>query len=234
VLPNAEVEKTLKVWLSAAKSEHMLKLRWLRKPAIWMLTGQYILEDAKSLVISGSDWNIKLGISPATVAALTGVPVGGSLGLGHNCEIKGRMQMPGKCVWAAMYHLLDTNFVSLATGQSQSLPKCIQLWPDITSKGRLRKVDDSTKVNVIVAKDEVAGKGSTADHEDLVEKLEALALEDAPLQPGNYLDDLEDAIAKFEAALEESENDKDEGPDEEDYEEDEEVDGSLAEGKDED
>lgn len=150
----------------------------------------------------------KAGISSATVAALTTIPIGGSVQLDHNSEIKARMEMPGENVWAARYHLLDTTFVKLKRGHKASLPVSIALHPDITSKGSLRKTDDEEIAQVGIGE---ASDSSPQDEPfeqiDDSEKLDNQVPDDHQLldeyeETERYETDLEKAIKSFEEILE--------------------------------
>ncbi|ETN44333.1 uncharacterized protein HMPREF1541_10513 [Cyphellophora europaea CBS 101466] len=134
VLREPKAQRALMLWLSAARSAYMLKLKWARKPKIWMLTGQYLLDDARTVSISSCEETGKVGVTSAAVGALAGVPVGGSIGLGHNSKAQVTMEMPGQNVWAARYHLVDTDFVRLKAGEEAQLPPVIALHPDVTSR----------------------------------------------------------------------------------------------------
>jgi hypothetical protein len=180
----------------------MFKLRWIRKPKIWMLTGRYLLKDARSMVIYNHNPVGKIGICSATVAALTGVPIGGSVQLDHNSGIKARMEMPGENVWAARYHLLDTTFVKMKTGDKPSLPVSIALHPDITSKGTLRKTDDNEVAQVSIMKaPNSPRKDLPLEQIDNSKELDDQLLDEYE-ETEQYEHDLEDAIRSFEEILE--------------------------------
>lgn len=150
VLNHSESINALKLWLSAGRSEYMIKLRWLSSPHIWMLSGQYLLDDAKNMVLKQKETKGEAGMTSVTIAALTGIPVGGSIGLTNSTEITANMQIEGRRVWAARYHLLDTKYIQVV-GNMPALPTIIRLYPDILSKGHVRGTNDESTVDVSIA-----------------------------------------------------------------------------------
>ncbi|KAH8704767.1 hypothetical protein BGW36DRAFT_412936 [Talaromyces proteolyticus] len=139
ILRTPEAQNELRKWVSAARSDLILKLKSLRTPKIWMLTGVYILDDAAVLSISKRDLHTSIGIGSNTLFDLMTVPVGGSIGLGSSSYLESRMSFTGSHVWAAQYRLLDIRYIKIEPGQdSVDLPSQILLYPKITSHGVLR------------------------------------------------------------------------------------------------
>ncbi|RAO65941.1 uncharacterized protein BHQ10_001953 [Talaromyces amestolkiae] len=136
VLSNPQARATLKLWLSSARSDYVMNMRWARRPKIWFLTGLYMLSDAHTIVRKSSSSSIDVGLSSAIVGALSGVPVGGSVSLGQGDAWEMAMGMEGEHVWAAQYRLLDAKYISASS--SSSLRKDVEvatmsLYKDILS-----------------------------------------------------------------------------------------------------
>lgn len=113
---------------------------FFRKPQIWCVTGLYELEDVKALVIDGHDSSVKLAISSATVAALSGVPVGGSVTLDPKTTITAEFEMKGKNIWAAQYQRLDVQYTRIEQWRENEPPGRIQLHHDTTTlRGGVRQ-----------------------------------------------------------------------------------------------
>jgi hypothetical protein len=102
-LSQEPARNTLALWISAARKR-------LRKPYIWFLTGIYVLDDARTFASSTREPEVSAGISSATVTALTGVPLGGSIEISHNVTLSTDMIVNGNFVWAAQYQRLKINF----------------------------------------------------------------------------------------------------------------------------
>lgn len=187
-----------------------------------MLTGVYILNNAKTFVLRNRNPAGNVGVSSATVAALTGVPVGGSIRLSHDSTAQAQMEMTGENVWAARYHLLGAEYVKSDGNGQPSLPNTITLHIDITSEGTLRKVDvnELIKLKVHDSPDNLEEPAKMVHGgDDSEDGTGANEYEDSP----KYWTDLERAMKLFETALDPPEwkgHMGDEGEGEEDDDED--------------
>jgi hypothetical protein len=134
--------------------------------------------DVKALVVHGDDSSLKMGISSAAIAALSGVPVGGSVTLDPKTTIKAEFEMKGRNIWATQYQMVDVQYIRIEEWQGNMIPSRIQLHHDTT---RLREGvrADNKEPNCVEAKmldvdqgvDESMDEGSGSDEWD--EKEEA-------------------------------------------------------------
>ncbi|EEA20084.1 conserved hypothetical protein [Talaromyces marneffei ATCC 18224] len=138
ILPNPKARSTLKLWLSSARSDYVMNMRWARRPKIWFLTGLYLLSGARTIVRKSSSTHIDVGLSSAIVGALGGVPIGGSVSLGQGDMWEMTMGMEEEHVWAAQYRLIDAKYISASTSatkqnEEMALPPTMSLYKDILS-----------------------------------------------------------------------------------------------------
>ncbi|PCG98689.1 Protein of unknown function DUF4267 [Penicillium occitanis (nom. inval.)] len=138
VLSNPQARATLKLWLSSARSDYVMNMRWARRPKIWFLTGLYLLSDARTIVRKSSSSSIDVGLSSAIVGALSGVPVGGSVSLGQGDTWEMTLGMEEEHVWAAQYRLIDAKYISASSSSARrseglALPPTMSLYKDILS-----------------------------------------------------------------------------------------------------
>lgn len=137
VLTNPKARAALKLWLSSARSDYVMNMRWARRPKIWFLTGLYLLSDARTIVRKSSSSSIDVGLSSAIVGALSGVPVGGSVSLGQGDAWEMSMGMEEEHVWAAQYRLIDAKYLSASSSarrnEDLALPPTMSLYKDILS-----------------------------------------------------------------------------------------------------
>ncbi|GIJ85076.1 hypothetical protein Asppvi_003931 [Aspergillus pseudoviridinutans] len=140
VLSNPKAQEKLKLWLSAARSAYVLNFKFARRPKVWMLTGLYLLEDARAMVSRHNSCKISAGFSAALVGALSSVPVGGSLSLGEGNSWQMTTELADQHVWAAQYRLLDARFVKVGKGDAASakLPLSMGLYRDVLSVNTAR------------------------------------------------------------------------------------------------
>uniref|UniRef100_A0A093VEB5 Uncharacterized protein n=1 Tax=Talaromyces marneffei PM1 TaxID=1077442 RepID=A0A093VEB5_TALMA len=136
ILPNPKARSTLKLWLSSARSDYVMNMRWARRPKIWFLTGLYLLSGARTIVRKSSSTHIDVGLSSAIVGALGGVPIGGSVSLGQGDMWEMTMGMEEEHVWAAQYRLIDAKYISASTSatkqnEEMALPPTMSLYKDI-------------------------------------------------------------------------------------------------------
>jgi hypothetical protein len=136
VRPESKAESKLKLWLSAASSNYMLKLKGLRRPKIWMLTGLYILEDVKISHAGTKRTQSSLGIDATTMAAATSVPLGASVKIHPEDSIKVELTTKDRLIWAAQYHMLEARYIRVKSGEKNpEPPSTFPLYPDVLSTG---------------------------------------------------------------------------------------------------
>ncbi|PWY86854.1 hypothetical protein BO70DRAFT_427850 [Aspergillus heteromorphus CBS 117.55] len=140
VLNNPLAQQKLKLWLSAARSAYVLNFKFARRPKIWLLTGLYMLEGTRTVVSRGHSKDASAGISSSVLGALSGVPVGGSVSLGHETSWELAMEVPERHVWAAQFRLLDAQFIKMGkTGlEGVQLPTSMGLYRDFMSVNTVR------------------------------------------------------------------------------------------------
>ena len=126
-----------------ANSDYIWKAKVFRKPKVWCLTGLYELEDVKAFESESSNPSFNAGISSTLVAALSGVPIGGSVDLKAWKTIKEGTEMKGPDVWAAQYQRLDVAYFKTkeSTTTEPSLPVHIELLADFSRPAGERRSD---------------------------------------------------------------------------------------------
>jgi hypothetical protein len=187
--PGGKAESELKLWLSAAKSDYVLKMKWLRKPTIWMCTGLYLMESTKVFIVSKRSLDTSVGISSVTISALTGIPIGGSIKISPEMSLAVSSVSEEQLVWAAQYRKLDANYIRLGEGEKATFPNVLTLYQDVTSRGPLRK-GDVEEMNAV----QIAVSGETDD--------EAQQNEVDSVSEEVYYERLEKAIREFKEELE--------------------------------
>ncbi|KAJ5280214.1 hypothetical protein N7478_005586 [Penicillium angulare] len=140
VLSNETAQEKLKLWLSAANSSYVLNFKFARRPKVWMLTGLYLLEGARTVVSRGKSSKVSVGVSSAIIGAMSGVPVGGSVSLGVGETWEMAMQVAEPHVWAAQYRLVDAKFIKVGKGgvDEVKLPVSMGLYRDFMSVNTAR------------------------------------------------------------------------------------------------
>jgi len=181
-----QAEESLKLWLSAANSDYMLRMKWLRKPTIWMCTGLYILKDTRIFTVSSRDVRASVGVSAATITALVGVPIGGSVKISPHASLEMGSASDEELVWAAQYRRLQVKYIRLGDGEEAKLPGSIALYPDVISDGTLRGESEEANAVQITVATETDDGGPEAE---------------GPASEGLYYERLEKAITAFEEEL---------------------------------
>lgn len=116
-----------------ANSDYIWKAKVFRKPKVWCLTGLYEFEDVKAFESESSNPSFNASIGSALVAALSGVPIGGSVDLKAWKTIKEGTETKGPAVWAAQYQRLDVAyFRKKESATAPSLPVQIELLADFS------------------------------------------------------------------------------------------------------
>ena len=188
VLSNEVAQQKLKMWLSAANSAYVLNFKFARRPKVWMLTGMYLLEGARTVVSRGTSTKVSAGISSAIVSALSGVPVGGSVSLGVGSTWEMAMQVAEPHVWAAQFRLLDAKFIKVGKGSVDDvkLPLSMGLYRDVMSVNTARG-GEGRSVEIVLEDEQEAKEDCVAEDQDSPELEE-------------YEKRLEQAIKIFESA----------------------------------
>jgi len=139
VLKVPQAQDELRKWLSAARTDRILKLRDMWKPRIWMLTGAYVLQDARAFHVREKEVDSSFGTGSNTPIDLLTIPVGGSISLGNGRSLTSQIAYEGSYVWAAQYRLLEAKYLKIKPKQDMvSSPSTFLLYPNFTSKGVLR------------------------------------------------------------------------------------------------
>lgn len=189
VLSNPIAQQKLKLWLSAARSDYVLNFKFARRPKIWLITGIYLLEGTRTMVTRDHSANGSVGISPTIIGAISGVPIGGSVGLGQKNSWELSMEVAEKHVWAAQFRLLDAKFVKMGKGgvEDAKLPISMGLYRDLLSVNTVRGTgQDGVELGLEESTNETT-EGDTVNDQD------SQALKE-------YAKRLEDAIKVFEKA----------------------------------
>ncbi|KAF2148560.1 hypothetical protein K461DRAFT_324871 [Myriangium duriaei CBS 260.36] len=135
---NNKARDNLQLWISSSRSDYMMKLKWLRSPKVWMLTGQYILNNASAVQIESRSTGGSAAISSSLVGTLTGLPIGGSVDLGHEKKAVVKAKWTDSLVWAAQYQLLDIDYTIATQNQAIRPPPNVVPLADVVSNGTLR------------------------------------------------------------------------------------------------
>ncbi|KAJ5689390.1 hypothetical protein N7462_003782 [Penicillium macrosclerotiorum] len=140
VLKSPLAQQKLKLWLSAAYSAYVINFKFARRPKVWLLTGLYLLEGARTIVSKGQSAEVSAGISSGLVGALSGVPVGGTVSLGVGSSWEMAMEVADPHVWAAQFRLLDARFIKVGKKgiDEVKLPASMGLYRDVMSVNTAR------------------------------------------------------------------------------------------------
>jgi hypothetical protein len=138
------VKESLKRWLTVSRTNYVLtKARLKPKPEIWCLTGLFELSGVTAATVMKKNPSAGFGISSALVAALSGVPIGGSIEIGQNFTVICDNKYPGKGVWAAQYQLINSRPVLRVESDEDPPMNYVELYPDYTyAKGRVLGDED--------------------------------------------------------------------------------------------
>lgn len=133
------MKENLKRWLTVSRTNYVLnKARLKPKPEIWCLTGLFELSDVTAATVVKKNPSVSFGISSALVAALSGVPIGGSIEIGQSFTVTCDNKYPGKGVWAAQYQLINSRPVLRVESDEDPPMNYVELYPDYTyAKGRV-------------------------------------------------------------------------------------------------
>lgn len=178
--------KVLRTWLSAPTSKALMSKYGLLYPKIWLLTGIYRLENVHVCEVSSKEPVASVNISAEAVAALTGIPVGGSVNLGHSARLKVSVKWPNTLVWAAQYQRVRARYHDgNDSSPEQVLPNrlTMSLYPDIFSKGQLRNTGTAGPTAEI-------GLGNFWNEDDVVDTRENAGTME-------YMQELEQSLEDF-------------------------------------
>lgn len=134
--------------------------------------------------VSSKNLNASVGVSAATIGALAGVPLGGSLKINPDTSLKMESLSPKRLVWAAQYRRIDAKYLRLRDGEMAKLPNTLSLYQDVASEGSLRGESDKPNAVQIVVSAERGDGGLDNQGDQLSEKV--------------YYDRLGEAIADLE------------------------------------
>ncbi|KAH8697814.1 hypothetical protein BGW36DRAFT_379524 [Talaromyces proteolyticus] len=186
VLTNPQAQSSLKLWLSSARSQYVMNMKWARRPKIWLLTGLYILEGTRTVVRKSTSTKVEAGVNSALIGAVSSVPIGGSISLGMGDEWEMAMEMDEGHVWAAQYRLVDARYLLGRSGQKAGGLPVIGLYKDILSVNMKRGgTADEVEVALSPASEAVDEEKDEKDeeaYEEYEKKLEEAIriFEDAP------------------------------------------------------
>ncbi|GFF93959.1 hypothetical protein IFM60648_10258 [Aspergillus lentulus] len=121
-----------------------MKIKFARRPKVWLLMGLYILEDARALAFRGQSAEVLTGVLASIIGALSSVPLGGSLSLGNGRSWEVSMEVVEQHVWAAQYCLLDAYFIKAGRDgvDGIKLPLSMGLYCDFLSVNTVRGAGD--------------------------------------------------------------------------------------------
>jgi hypothetical protein len=97
--------------------------------------------------VSSKSLNTSVGVSAATISALAGVPLGGSIKINPDTFLKMESVSQERQVWAAQYRKIQAKYIRLGDGEVATLPNILPLYQDVASKGSLR--DESSQPNAV-------------------------------------------------------------------------------------
>lgn len=119
-----------------------------------MCTGLYLLEGTRKFAVSSGNLSTSVGVSAATIGALAGVPLGGSINISQDTSLKMESEYDGRLVWAAQYRKIDAKYIRLRDGEEPTLPNILSLYQDVSSEGTLRAESDEPNAAQIVVSTE--------------------------------------------------------------------------------
>jgi hypothetical protein len=97
--------------------------------------------------VSSKNLNTSVGVSAATISALAGLPLGGSIKITPDTSLKMESVSPNRLVWAAQYRKIDAKYIKLRDGEIPKLPNILSLYQDVASERSLR--DESSQPNAV-------------------------------------------------------------------------------------
>ena len=156
----------------------MLKLKGLRRPEIWTLTGQYLLEDTQIIHVTSRKQEGSISTGALAIGGLTGVPVGGSISISPDVSLMVELRTPDKLVRAAQYQMLKTDYVRARSGEIPELPRVISIYPKKLSTGVVRGEADQPMFAQVAIDGTISGATEETDDAELSEAYET-ALKDA-------------------------------------------------------
>jgi hypothetical protein len=172
----------LQVWLTAPLVKRITERYGIVKPVIWMLTGYYELKGTRCYEMKSSKPGILAGIASSTLAALTGVPVGGSIDLGSGTSmVEQGVGLDEPHIWAAQYRRLDVKYIMARSGQTEPhLPTSFGLLANV-SDGALRGYDGSEIKSAQLAlhnHHDLSGKSTSSQATGVEDRVEVEQIEE--------------------------------------------------------
>ncbi|GFG21165.1 hypothetical protein IFM5058_10944 [Aspergillus udagawae] len=166
---NREARDIVKLWISAATLDYLVKLQFWRKPKIWMVTGLYTFEGAKFLELNSTDPKFNAGISSIATSLLTGLPLGGSADIGKSHSLKVGYEMDKEQVWAAQFRRLDIDYIHVSGDDEASLPTEIPLL-NVFNPGTLRAgAEEANGFRVSILEEGITDSQEDKDYRDKLE-----------------------------------------------------------------
>jgi len=112
VLANEKTLAWLKKCISIGRFMYLMNKMTLQNPSIWLLTGVYVLEDAKCGTLKIKKGHVGVEISlPVVSRALAGLNPGISVDVNNDSSIKCEPTIPGSYVWAGQWVRLKIRFL---------------------------------------------------------------------------------------------------------------------------
>ena len=198
VLSQPKAGDKLKLWLSAGTTEFRSKLKFARRPRIWMLTGLYRFKDASVGISTSRSPHVGGQVSSAAIGAVTGVPIGASGSIGRQKELKAHRTIEGELVWAAQYMCLNVAYMKSKSGGEIVWPNTKErLLPNVTSRGQHKafatlgaSLDSYYAVETRWSKSTPAELAEVADELLFLWNTQTLSLEEETANPELNLDSL--------------------------------------------
>jgi hypothetical protein len=182
VLDDPRTCALLQRWSALSNSDYMLRLF---APRIWMLTGLYEMEDARSFRTVDRTTAAKAQLA-ADLMAFLGIPVGGCSGIERRDKVVQVGTWVGPKVWAAKYQCLDLTYSRVRKGQE------------------LPKLSLPIKMKSLMAAGHYMGAGD-ADEQDVVALKFSTDAEPVKEEPGNfesnYFEEFEEAEARYDEEI---------------------------------
>jgi hypothetical protein len=121
--------------------------------------------------LSSKNLNTSVGVSAATIGALAGAPLGGSIKINPDTSLKMESVYQERLVWAAQYRKIDAKYIRLRDGEMPTLPNILSLYQDISNEGTLRGESDEPNAVQIVVSTETDDAGQDNQGDQVSEKV---------------------------------------------------------------
>lgn len=168
VLSNPKARLWLETRLSVASHFKTVYKNVVSSPTIWLLTGVYLIDDAKVLVVTSRSSNDSMSgkapvPEPTGLATLLGISPGASISVGSSYTVQAYTQILGRKVWAAQWARVKARYchVDMASATTQldlNQLKLLDIFSTGTSRGE-SMANDIVELNLDAAN---AEKGDNA------------------------------------------------------------------------